>query len=258
MDTGAGISYYDDMVLIATHFVISTLSGWLLLPAFEGKLLGRPILSSFSARQNDMGYRIFSALAFAIVSSLVFAKVLTDGDRSSLAVAVIMFFTYGVTATLIYLTATDIRTMQVPRLHLAVLTGVLLLMNLLLLIPNGLSSVYLLWEGNTFVPVQNIISGLLLASAVFLIIVLTKGKGMGRADIAIAAVLGLVNGYAGSVLGVYIAIFSALIYGLTVAARKGKIKNTRIPFIPFLVLGTVIGFLLPDDSLITILQFLRP
>ena len=201
---------------------------------------------------------MFTSLAFSLVTSVVFAKVLLSGSHSVWTGGMTMLLTYGISSVLIYLTASDIRTMEVPRLHLAVLSGSLLLINILLLFPHGLSSMYQLWEGNTFGPVQNLVSGLLLASAISLIIILTKGKGMGRADIAIAAVLGLLNGYAGSVLGAYIAIFSALLYGLVVAARKGTIKNTRIPFIPFLVLGTVVAFLLPDDTLITLFQYIRP
>ena len=73
--------------------------------------------------------------------------------------------------------------MEVPQdLSVAYLT-LLVLINTLLILVGGLDYSLILWRGNTFIPLQNIISGAFLASAVGFIVLLTKEKGMGKADI---------------------------------------------------------------------------
>jgi prepilin signal peptidase PulO-like enzyme (type II secretory pathway) len=67
---------------------------------------------------------------------------------------------------------------------------------------------------------------------------------MGAGDIRIAIIVGLLIGQGNAILWLYITIFSALFYGLILGYKKKKFKKLKIPFAPFMILGTVLSLLL--------------
>jgi prepilin signal peptidase PulO-like enzyme (type II secretory pathway) len=262
VDIPSCITYYGTMFQLIVHAAITCAAGWLLLPIFDGKILkrdlgGSKLKKALHGKPDERLPRVMTALFFSGSTTIIYSMVTSFAPHTPLQVLLIMLFSYTSIAPLLYLAISDMDTMQVPRTLLLVYTSGLVLLNLALLFPNGVDSAYHLWELRWYIPVQNLIAGITLAGGTALIVILTKGRGMGRADIAIAASIGLLNGYAGSVLGVYIAVFSALLYGLIVSIPKRTIKNVKIPFIPFLVLGAVSAFILPDDFLVTLLTSIR-
>ena len=66
---------------------------------------------------------------------------------------------------------------------------------------------------------------------------------MGQGDVRIAIITGLLIGVTNIIYWVYIAVFTALIYGLIIASKKKKFKGLRIPFVPFMVLGVILMIL---------------
>lgn len=246
------------MLQILVHIAITITAGWLILPLFDGRMTTKDNSASCFAdtlrgKTDEIPIRTITALLFSAVTTYIFAMVLRFASHTPMHILLVMLFSYTSIAPLLYLAVSDFGTMHVPRTLLLAYTLGLALVNIALLFINGAESVINLWELRMYIPVQNLTAGVILAAGTALIVIMTKGRGMGRADIAIAASIGLLNGYAGSVIGIYIAVFSALLYGLVVSIPKRTIKNVKIPFIPFLVLGAISAFLLPDDFLVRIL-----
>lgn len=245
------------MFYIILHTIITIITGLFIVPFFERNVMTKEngVIHINVFRNKTQAIRIYAitALLFSAISTYIYVNVRDISSHTQLQILLIMLCTYVSIAPLLYLAVTDFNTMKVPRILLLIYTGILTLGNIALLLLHGVDSTYFLWEYHLFVPHQNLISGSILAIGIALIVLITKGKGMGKADIAIAASIGLLNGYTGSILAVYIAVFSALFYGLVVSVPTGTIKNVRIPFIPFLVLGAISAFLLPDDFLLRIM-----
>lgn len=95
-------------------------------------------------------------------------------------------------------------------------------------------------------------SGLLCTLFSTLFVLASKKRGLGTADIGFFAVMGLINGYPGTLNALYITVFSALTYGLLVAIKSNKIFGIKIPFIPFISIGTLIAFLLGQHAMIAL------
>jgi prepilin signal peptidase PulO-like enzyme (type II secretory pathway) len=80
------------------------------------------------------------------------------------------------------------------------------------------------------------------AALFFLIIVLaTKGKGMGVGDIKLAFFMGLLLGLPNILVALFLAFLIGAIIGLGMIALKKKTLKSEIPFGPFLILGTFIA-----------------
>lgn len=83
------------------------------------------------------------------------------------------------------------------------------------------------------------IGSLLLGSISQLLVIATKEKALGQGDVRVLLIIGLLIGYRKLVPWLYITVFSALIYGLILAYREKKLKNLKIPLVPFAVLGAI-------------------
>ncbi len=103
-------------------------------------------------------------------------------------------------------------------------------------------------------PVGNIVSGFCAAALIALIVYATKGKGMGGGDIRIAAMIGLSAGVRGTVVALYLSFVIGAIFGLCYAAYKRKLRGVEVPFVPFLTIGAILGFLYGDQ----IFKFIFP
>jgi leader peptidase (prepilin peptidase)/N-methyltransferase len=90
------------------------------------------------------------------------------------------------------------------------------------------------------------------AGGFLLVAVLAYPAGMGMGDVKLAAVMGLVLGRAVGP-AMLVALISGTVVGALVMARKGVRdgRKTRIPFGPFLALGSVVG-LFAGDALVNV------
>ena len=90
------------------------------------------------------------------------------------------------------------------------------------------------------------------AGAFLLAAVLAYPAGMGMGDVKLAAVMGLVLGRAVAP-AMFIALIAGTIVGIGVLARKGVHdgRRTKVPFGPFLALGSVIA-LFAGDALVNV------
>jgi len=82
------------------------------------------------------------------------------------------------------------------------------------------------------------------AAAFFaLLIMITRGRGMGWGDVKLAFLMGLFLGWPAIFLALFSAFFSGSLAGLALIAAGRKKFSSQIPFGPFLVLGTVLSWL---------------
>jgi leader peptidase (prepilin peptidase) / N-methyltransferase len=90
------------------------------------------------------------------------------------------------------------------------------------------------------------------AGGFLLLAVLAYPAGMGMGDVKLAAVMGLVLGRAVAP-AMFVALLSGTVVGAIVIARKGvrEGRRTRIPFGPFLALGSIVG-MFAGDALVNV------
>ena len=90
------------------------------------------------------------------------------------------------------------------------------------------------------------------AGGFLLVAVLAYPAGMGMGDVKLAAVMGLVLGRAVAP-AMLIALIAGTVVGVGVISRKGvsEGRKTRIPFGPFLALGSVVA-LFAGDALVNV------
>lgn len=99
-------------------------------------------------------------------------------------------------------------------------------------------------------PFQHLIVGVAASTVAGAFLIATKRKGLGTADIYGFGIMGLLTGYPVIINALYVSVFSALGYGIFVALMKRKFRGVRIPFIPFLSLGTLAALLLGGGSFV--------
>ncbi len=85
-------------------------------------------------------------------------------------------------------------------------------------------------------------SGLVFASLFALLIVLTRGRGMGWGDVKLVLVMSLVLGWPNILLALWLGFVAGGIVSLTLVLLQRKKFNETIALGPFLVLGTAVAY----------------
>jgi len=95
--------------------------------------------------------------------------------------------------------------------------------------------------------ILNRVGAALAAAAFFLILFLvTRGKGMGLGDAKLALAMGLILGWPHILVAVFGAFFIAAMVSVYLMVFKGKGLKSKVPFGPFLVVGTFFAVLWAD------------
>lgn len=98
------------------------------------------------------------------------------------------------------------------------------------------------YVGRLWVPVGWTILATLFVTLIFaLLIIVTRGKGMGWGDVKYVPFLGLALGFPNIIVGVFLAFLIGAIFSLLLIALKKKHFGQTIPFGPFLSLGSLIA-----------------
>ncbi len=94
---------------------------------------------------------------------------------------------------------------------------------------------------------QGLQAGWIFTAGIIVIILLSKGRGIGTGDIFLLFFIGASLGVAIGIIAIQITIYSAAITGILYALLKRKFKGLIVPLAPFLFLGwlVVLAFL-PD------------
>lgn len=138
---------------------------------------------------------------------------------------------------LLFLAYYDFKYMQVHNPISFSLMIFLILLNILLYILNKEIQISNNW---TYIPYNNILGILILGSIFQSVVLISKEKALGQGDVRIALIVGSLVGSTYLIYWSYITVFSALIYGLYISYKKKKFKDLKIPFVPFMVLGTIL------------------
>ncbi len=101
-------------------------------------------------------------------------------------------------------------------------------------------------ENNSQIFINHIITAFLVFLFFFSIYFLTKEKGIGFGDVKYAFFLGLFLGFPNSLVALFFSFTAGAILGVILIGLKIKKRKDMIPFGPFLVLGTFIGFFLSE------------
>lgn len=102
---------------------------------------------------------------------------------------------------------------------------------------------------------SNSIIGLLLGGGLFYLIAIASRGGMGGGDIKMMAMVGAFMGWKAILLTTFIGSLSGSIIGIFLMAFKGKGRKTKIPFGPFLSLGSLITLFFGAEILRWYFQF---
>ncbi|OGC49022.1 hypothetical protein A2W32_02860 [candidate division WWE3 bacterium RBG_16_37_10] len=162
----------------------------------------------------------------AIAGILFVISFLVLSAAGNLAIASLLF-NFFLVSILIIVAVVDIKFSLIP-------TSFIYLASLLALIYNF---IFL----NQGVFIQNVGTAFLAALVFGLIVLATRGKGMGTGDITLAFLMGLVLGFGQMVLAVFLAFFSGALVSVFLIILGKKHFGQTIPFAPFLVLGFFIG-----------------
>ena len=98
-----------------------------------------------------------------------------------------------------------------------------------------------------------LISGFILALPIWLIYFFSKERSMGLGDVYLSAIMGFLLGWKTGFMALYIAFVTGAIFGLILIVLKRKKLKSRIPFGPFLVIGTVV-MLFWGEKILKIIQ----
>ncbi len=160
---------------------------------------------------------------------------------------VILIFSFFLLAFLAY---EDLKEKEISASLTYLLVAVAVVYNLILVI----SPIEFLWDGNYVSGIHNLLMGILAGSVIFLMVRVSKEKAIGAGDVFLFFIMGAFLGFNKFLFGFYITILSATAAALIYAIKKKTIKNIRIPFIPFIYLGIIIGFFTSSNYLFQILE----
>ncbi len=88
---------------------------------------------------------------------------------------------------------------------------------------------------------ENVIAAFGAALFFLVIVVATRGRGMGQGDVVLAFLMGIVLGMRGVVVAVFLAFFLGAVASLALIAIRRKRFGQTVPFAPFLVAGFLIA-----------------
>lgn len=138
---------------------------------------------------------------------------------------------------LIYLAYVDFKKMEV---HNAISMALLLFLSIINIFLFFSKSELPLSSSWIYVAYDNLLGALILGSLSQLIVLISKEKALGQGDVRMLLITGLLTGKNNIIVWGYLTVFSALAYGLTIAIKKKKFKNVKIPLLPFIVFSILI------------------
>lgn len=97
--------------------------------------------------------------------------------------------------------------------------------------------------------VEHVLSAFGAGILFLVIVVLTRGRGMGSGDIVLGFLMGMVLGLKGTLLALFAAFFSGAVIALLLVALGKKKFGQTVPFAPFLVLGFLLALFWTDEVL---------
>jgi leader peptidase (prepilin peptidase)/N-methyltransferase len=90
--------------------------------------------------------------------------------------------------------------------------------------------------------VEHFISGIAACAFFLMLFILTRGRGIGFGDVKFSFVIGLLTGFPGVVVSLYVSFLTgAAISLILIMVKKKRMRGSTIAFGPFLVIGTLVA-----------------
>ncbi len=100
-----------------------------------------------------------------------------------------------------------------------------------------------------------LLAGLAAAGFFLLLVLITKGRGMGLGDVKLAALMGLFLGWPKILVAFYVAFLTGALVGVILILLKKKKLKDPVSFGPFLVTGTLVSLFWGEEALSLILNW---
>jgi leader peptidase (prepilin peptidase)/N-methyltransferase len=185
-----------------------------------------------------LGLVVFSVLAAGIYYLYL--------DGQSIEIILTTLIVQFVLTCLFYLPAIhDLLSYSIPTNITYLLTGLSILLNCIAVILSYLGSPFL--TSLSLGGIDNLLMAVILGGFVYLLVKVTKEKGMGSGDVLLAIFIGAMLGWPSTVGAGYVLILSAALVGLLFAYKKKKFKGLIIPLVPFMLLGYIVGVFFGTD-----------
>jgi len=98
----------------------------------------------------------------------------------------------------------------------------------------------LIFNFSNFIWINHLL-GAVVATVIFgLIIILSKGRGMGMGDLKLISALGLLMGWPDIIFVIIFSFLTGALASFYLLIRKEKTMKSRIPFGPFIILGSLL------------------
>lgn len=188
---------------------------------------------------NPIDLKIWLSELLGVISAIpVFVylqrTVMVQADLSWITVISVLLMV-TVIGLILYLAIADLFTYSIPTNWTLVLTISLLAANLLvLLLSRTNSSLAALGIGGY----QNLLAAVLYGAGIYILIKISKERGIGMGDLYLAIAVGLYLGWPRTLSAFYITVITALVAGTLMAIKRGKWHGTIVPLVPFFLIGT--------------------
>ena len=136
-------------------------------------------------------------------------------------------FLFLISSFLIVIFVFDLKHYIIPDSAIFSAIGIVLIFRILKLI-----------QSSEFRIQNSILAGIGAAVFFLLIVLITKGKGMGIGDIKLAFFMGLFLGYPAILVALFFSFLIGAIIGVILILLKKKTLKSEVPFGPFLIIGT--------------------
>lgn len=174
---------------------------------------------------------------FLIISALLTSTAFENEFVEGILISIIA-------SLLVYLSIFDVFTYSVP----AIVTrwGLILVVAInIFALGSRLVAKYLLLTNSQFLldlgTISNLLGGFLIGLIFWIIIKVTKEKGLGLGDLDIVMIIGFTLGFPMVLSAFYYTLIVATIFGILLAIYLKRFKGLIIPFVPFLTMGFLLA-----------------
>ena len=101
----------------------------------------------------------------------------------------------------------------------------------------------------------NVGAGMGICLFFYLLVILTKERGMGGGDVKLGLLIGLFNGFPNGIIAVFLGFISGSLVSLFLILSSKKGLKDVVPFGPFLILGSVLSLLYGSAIFIRYISF---
>lgn len=159
-----------------------------------------------------------------------------NNSFSVLEIGIHFLFYFSVSTLLLYLAIFDLIYMMVPVRPIT--RGLFFNVIIQLLIAGMIFAGFIYQDSSqNLANLSNIAGFFFLYLLIYLLIIITKEKGIGSGDADIMGLVGLSIGLQSSVVFLFLTIFIGAFIGVLYSIKIGKLKGVMIPMVPLIILG---------------------